>query len=184
MEDFLRVGVITSTHGIKGEVKVYPTTDSPLRFKEIENVIIKGTKGDIEAVVEEVRFFKNMAIVKFDAFDSPEEAARYRQSDIMISRENAQPLEEGEYYIADLLGCIVVADDTGDEEYKKLKEKYPEIKGAVIGKVKDVLQTGANDVYVVDTGKGELLLPVIKECIMNVDIESSEIRVRLMKGLI
>lgn len=168
MEQFLRVGVISAPHGVHGEVKVFPTTDSAKRFEEISEVIIKARTGDISCKITKVRYFNNMAIVKFDCFSTPEEARKYVGSDIFIDRKFAQPLEEGEYYIADLIGCKVVSDE-----------------GKTMGILKDVLQTGANDVYVVeDDDKKELLFPVIKECIKQVDIVNSVITVHIMKGLL
>jgi len=172
MEQFLRIGVISSTHGIKGEVKVYPTTDSPQRFKEVKDVILKAPKGDIQTKIRGVRFFKNLAIVWFECFDNPEEAAKYIGTDIYIDRKDAQPLEDGEYYIADLIGCRVNDDE-----------------GNFLGILKDVLQTGANDVYIVESEmqngqKKEILLPVIKECIKKVDIERGEITAHIMPGLL
>ena len=186
MEQFLRIGVITTSHGLKGEVKVYPTTDSPDRFLEVKRVILKTPKGDIETEITGARFFKNLAIVKFAAFDDVEQVKNLHNTDIMIYREDAQPLEEGEYYIADLIGCSVITYDS-----------FPGSQGSapyLLGTVKDVLQTGANDVYIVDVSEetqaaagdknGELLLPVIPDCIKNVDIEKGEITVHLIPGLI
>ncbi|MCF0142558.1 MAG: 16S rRNA processing protein RimM [Parasporobacterium sp.] len=177
MEQYLRIGVITTTHGLKGEVKVYPTTDSPRRFKEVKRVFLEGPKGRTETTIEGVRFFKNLAIVKFACFDSVEAANGTSGMDVLIDRADGQPLAEGEYYIADLLGCTVVSDE-----------------GETVGVLKDVLQTGANDVYVVTpakeikTAKGkvltEILIPVIPQCILNVDIEKSIVTVHLMAGLI
>ena len=175
MEQFLRIGVITSTHGIKGEVKVFPTTDSPKRFREVKDVVIKTETKEIQTEVAGARFFKNLAIVQFTCFSSPEEAAKYTGAEIYIDRKDGQPLEEGEYYIADLIGCIVKDED-----------------GNQLGTVRDVLQTGANDVYVVGCGvpdaKGmrekEILLPVIKDCIKQVDIEKGEILVHILPGLL
>ena len=168
MEQFLRVGVISSPHGVHGDVKVYPTTDSAKRFEELSEVIIKTKTGDINTEIEKVRYFNNLAIVKFNCFSTPEEARKFIGADIFIDRKFAQPLEEGEYYIADLIGCRVVSDE-----------------GKELGTLKDVLQTGANDVYIVeDENKKELLFPVIKECIKQVDIENSIITVHIMKGLL
>ena len=175
MEQFLRIGVITSTHGIKGEVKVFPTTDSPKRFREVKDVVIKTETKEIRTEVAGARFCKNLAIVQFTCFSSPEEAAKYTGAEIYIDRKDGQPLEEGEYYIADLIGCIVKGED-----------------GNQLGTVRDVLQTGANDVYVVGCGvpdaKGmrekEILLPVIKDCIKQVDIEKGEILVHILPGLL
>jgi len=166
-EQFLRIGVITTAHGLKGEVKVYPTTDSPERFKEVKRVILRTPHKDIETEITGVKFFKGLAIVKFAAFDDVEQVKGLHNTDIMIYREDAQPLEEGEYYIADLLGCSVV-DDAGRE----------------LGIIRDVLQTGANDVYIVEKKDGgELLLPVIPDCILNVDIEAGVITVHILPGL-
>ena len=172
-EALLRIGVITQPHGIKGEVKVFPTTDSPGRFLEVKHVILRGKNKDLETEILGARFFKNMAIVHFSCFQNPEDAAKFRQADVMIRREDAQPLEEGEYYIADLLGCRVFAD-----------EKTEGSEDGFLGVVEDVLQTGANDVYVVKNGKKEILIPVIKDCIKRVDIEKGEILVHLLPGLI
>ena len=182
MEEFLRIGVVTTTHGLKGEVKVYPTTDSPKRFLEVENVILKTKKGDIETKIEQVRFFKNLVIVKFEAFDNVDQVKGLSQTDVMIAREDAQPLEEGEYYIADLIGCKVIADEESRANCSNLLKN-----GNELGVVKDVLQTGANDVYVVKTyakEPGEVLLPVIPSCIKNVDIEAGIITAFIMPGLI
>lgn len=174
MEQYLRIGVLTRAHGVHGEAKVYPTTDYAERFEEVDEVIIKTLREDIKAKIESVKYFKNMAIVKFSCFNAPEEISKVAGSDILISRDQAQPLEEGEYYIADLIGCRVVADEASDS-----------LAGRELGTVKDVLQTGANDVYVVETAGGnEILFPVIADCIKNVDIENSIITVNVMKGLL
>ena len=184
MEQYLRIGVITTTHGIRGEVKVFVTTDSPERFKEVKDVILRGEKEEIKTEITGVKFSKGMAIVKFACFDTPEAAVKFRQADIMIDRKDAQPLAEGEYYIADLLGCRVCLDEESIPQLSASKKKITADENGCIGTVKDVLQTGANDVYIVDTTAGELLLPVIKDCIRNVDIEKGEIRVHLMPGLL
>ena len=174
MEEYLRIGVLTRPHGVRGEAKVDPTTDYPERFEEVSEVIIKTKKGDIRTRIDQVRYFKNLAIVKFSCFSNPEEIQGLAGADIMISRDQGQPLEEGEYYIADLLGCRVVAAEDS--------ESFP---GQELGVVQDVLQTGANDVYVVKTPSGsELLLPVIPACIRQVDIAAGLITVNLMKGLV
>ena len=157
-----------------GEVKVFPTTDYPERFEEVDEVILRTPKGEIATSIESVKYFKNLAIVKFACFQNPEEIQGYAGTDIMIRRDQAQPLEEGEYYIADLIGCRVKASDQSET-----------FAGQELGVVRDVLQTGANDVYLVETPSGgELLLPVIPSCILQVDIENSVITVNVMKGLL
>ena len=155
MEQMLRVGVITSTHGVRGEVKVFPTTDDAKRFKTLKKVILDG-REPLELSIEQVKFFKNMVILKFKGYDNINDVETWRQRDLLITRDQAVELKEDEYFITDLIGLTVV----NEEE-------------VVLGRVKDVLETGANDVYVVElTGGKELLLPAIKDCILNVDLEA------------
>ena len=167
MQDFLRVGVITSTHGLHGEVKVYPTTDLE-RFEELGYCLLDTGKGKRQLDIESVRYFKNLVILKFQGIDDINEIEKYKGHDLWIAREDAQPLEDGEYYIGDLIGMAVVLED-----------------GTDFGTVKDVIQTGANDVYVVSSREnGEVLLPAIKDCILDVDPEKNRMIIHLMKGLL
>jgi len=166
MEQMLRVGVITSTHGVRGEVKVFPTTDDAKRFKTLKKVILDG-REPLELSIEQVKFFKNMVILKFKEYDNINDVETWRQRDLLITRDQAVELKEDEYFITDLIGLTVV----NEEE-------------AVLGRVKDVLETGANDVYVVElTGGKELLLPAIKDCILNVDLEGGRMKVHVLDGL-
>lgn len=168
MEEFFRVGVISSTHGVRGEVKVYPTTDNIRRFDDLKEVILDTGKEQIPLKVTGVKYFKNMAILKFQEFNNVDQVIPYKGMDLLVTRENAIPLEEGEYYIADIIGSNVITDE-GDN----------------LGRLVDVIQTGANDVYVVksDSGK-EVLLPSIEECILDRDIENKVVKVHVMKGLL
>lgn len=167
MEQFLRVGVIANTHGLKGEVKVYPTTDDIHRFKDLKKVILKTKKGDQPLTVTSARPVKNLVVVKFEGIDSIDDVISWKGCDLMVSREDAIPLAEGEYFIADLIGCKVIGDDGRD-----------------IGVLKDVLETGANDVLIVNTHEGkELLIPWIDDCLLSVDLEKEEILVHLLEGL-
>lgn len=166
MEQMLRVGVITSTHGVRGEVKVFPTTDDAKRFKTLKKVILDG-REPLELSIEQVKFFKNMVILKFKGYDNINDVETWRQRDLLITRDQAVELKEDEYFITDLIGLTVV----NEEE-------------AVLGRVKDVLETGANDVYVVElTGGKELFLPAIKDCILNVDLEGGRMKVHVLDGL-
>ena len=168
MEDLLKVGVITTTHGVRGEVKVYPTTDDPERFLDLDYVLLDTGKELRRLDIKNVRFFKNLVILKFDGIDNINDIEKYKGSDLWIPREEAQELEEDEYYIADLLGMKVLLED-----------------GTEFGTLKDVMETGANDVYIVNSIEhGEVLLPAIKECILDVDIEAGTMTVHLMKGLL
>lgn len=167
MEDLLRVGVITTTHGVRGEVKVFPTTDDPARFKKLKKVILDDGKQKMELSIASVKFFKNLVILKFKEFDNINDVERFRQASLWVTRENAIPLEEGEYFIADLIGLSVVSDE-----------------GEELGILDDVLETGANDVYVVKKPHTQdLLLPNIPECIREVNLQEGVMTVHLMKGL-
>ena len=155
MEDMLRVGVIASTHGVKGEVKVFPTTDDAARFKQLKEVLLDTGKERLPLTIEHVKFFKNMVILKFKGYDSINDIEKYRSKDLLIFRENAVELGPDEYFITDLIGLEVMTDQ-----------------GETLGVMKDVLETGANDVYVVELESGkELLVPAIGECILDVNLE-------------
>ena len=167
MEDLLKVGVITSTHGIRGEVKVFPTTDDAKRFKKLKNVILDNGKEKIDMEIATVRFFKNMVILKFKGIDDINDVEKYKKAELYVTRENAVPLKKDEYFIADLIGIEVTSDE-----------------GEALGVIDDVLQTGANDVYVIKkTGCQDLLVPAIKSCIKEVDIENQKMIVHLLAGL-
>lgn len=168
MEDLLRVGVIANTHGIRGEVKVFPTTDEKERFKDLKKVILDMGKEQRVLEIQSVRFFKNLVILKFKGIDNINDIEMYKGKDLLVTREDAVPLEEGEYFIADLLDLDVYSDK--DEK---------------IGVLYDVMQTGANDVYVVKTEEGkEILLPAIDECILDINLEESRMTVHIMEGLL
>ncbi len=167
MEDFFRVGVFANTHGIRGEIKVYPTTDDANRFKKLKKVILRTKKEDIPLEIEGVKFFKKMVILKLKGIDNINDIERYKGSDLLIPRSDAVPLEEGEFYLADLIGLAVIEKD-----------------GRELGVVKEVLQTGANDVYVVSRpNQKELLLPAITSCILDIDVEGGRMTVCLLDGL-
>lgn len=167
MEDLLQIGVITSTHGIKGEVKVFPTTDDNMRFKKLKECFIEW-KGEILPVkAKSCKFFKNMVILKFEDMDDINEVEKYKQCKLYVDREHAVPLEKDEYFMTDLMGIQVVTED-----------------GKKLGTLREIIPTGANDVYVVAGGeKKELLLPAIKDCILKIDLGKRVMTVRLMKGM-
>lgn len=167
-EDLLQIGVITSTHGIKGEVKVFPTTDDNNRFKKLKECFIEYKNEMIPVKAKGCKFFKNMVILHFDGIDDINDVEKYKQCKLFVDREHAVPLEENEYFMTDLIDMSVVTED-----------------GTVLGTLKEIIPTGANDVYVVvDEAGKELLIPAIKECILSVDMEQRKILVHLMKGLV
>ena len=168
MEEMLRVGVITTTHGVHGEVKVYPTTDDAERFLELEEIWLDTGKERLPLKIQNVKFFKNMVILKFEGYDDINAVQAWRQKDLLVTREQAVELQEDEYFIGDLIGLHVE-----DEE------------GNALGVLRDVLETGANDVYLVSRpGEKDLMLPAIKDCIREVDLESGIMRVRVLPGLL
>lgn len=168
MEETLRVGVIASTHGVRGEVKVYPTTDDVNRFKKLKTVFLDLGTEKILLHIEGVKFFKNMAILKFKEFNNIDEIEKYKGKDLLIERTAAIPLGKDENFIVDLIGLHVVTDE-----------------GEPFGELIDVLQTGANDVYVIKHTSGkEYLFPAIKQCILDVNLEEKTMTVHIMDGLL
>ena len=166
-QEFFRVGVIVKPHGIKGEAKVYPTSQDLDRYRDLEKVSIVSEKGSFETSVQSVKYKSPFIIMKFDGIDTPEAVEKLRQYDIMVGRADAIPLEEGQHYIADLIGMKVLTDEGED-----------------LGTLKDVLETGANDVYDVVSEDGrEILIPGIDECILDIDEDKEIITVHLLKGL-
>ncbi len=167
MEQFLQVGVISSTHGIRGEVKVFPTTDDAARFKKLKKVLLDTGKERLELEVQSVKFFKQFVILKFKGIDNINDIEKYKGKSLLVPREDAVPLGDDEYYIADLIGMEVFAGN------------------ARFGVIKDVMETGANEVYIIDSDKhGEVLVPAIRQCILDVDVENKKMQIRLMDGLI
>lgn len=167
MEDFLKVGTITTTHGVRGEVKVYPTTDDPERFLDLKRVLVDTGKEMVPLTIKGVKFFKNLVILKFSEIDNINDVINYKGMDLLIPRDEGVELDEDEYYIADLIGMEVYLED-----------------GTLYGTLKDVMETGANDVYIVKKESGgEILLPAIHECILDVNPEEGKMTVHLMKGL-
>lgn len=167
MDDLIKVGIITNTHGLRGEVKVFPTTDDKQRFLDLEEVILDTGKEKKQLTIERVRFFKNMVILKFKGMDNIDDVQRLRQAGLLVTRDQAVPLGDNEYFIADLIGLAAVSDE-----------------GEALGKIADVLQSAANDVYVVrKSGVEDLLVPAIRECVRQVDIENGQITLHLLTGL-
>lgn len=168
MEDMLQVGVITQTHGVRGEVKVFPTTDDVNRFKKLKQVILDTGKETMPLEIQSVKFFKQFVILKFKGIDNINDIEKYKRCSLYVTREHAVPLEEDEYFIADMIGMEVCTED-----------------GNIFGTLKDVIETGANDVYVIENAEhGEVPVPAIKECIRSVDIEKGQMMIHLMDGLI
>lgn len=168
MEKQLQVGVISSTHGVRGEVKVFPTTDDVTRFKQLKKVYLDTGREMLPLEIQNVKFFKQFAILKFKGIDNINDIEKYRGRSLWIDREDAVDLDEDEYFIADMIGMKVYTED-----------------GVLFGTLLDVMETGANDVYIVDSeNHGEVLLPAIKECILDVDMDEERMTIHLMEGLV
>ncbi len=168
MEEVLQVGVITTTHGVRGEVKIFPTTDDVNRFKKLKEVILDTGREKIILEIEGVKFFKQMVILKFKGIDTLDDVAKYRQAGLYVTRSNAVKLDRDEYFIADLIGVEVY--DESDQ---------------LIGVLEDVITTGANDVYTIRTTDGrELLLPAIKQCVLGVDVQGRRMKAHVLEGLL
>jgi len=166
-QNYFQVGSITSTHGLKGEVKVFPNTEDPNRFKKLKQVLLEEKNGYTTLNIRSVKFFKNMVILGFKEFTDINQVESLRGKKLFVSRENAIRLDKDEYYIPDLIGINVF-----DDEDNKL------------GTLKDVLETGANDVYIITLEDGkELLVPAIKDCILDVNTEEEFMKIHLLDGL-
>ena len=168
MNNILQVGAVTSTHGLAGEVKVFPTTDDPKRFKKLKQVLLDTGKDMLPLGVEHVIFFKNMVILKFKGYDRIEDIMGFKGKNLYVTRENAVRLKKDEYFIADLIGMKVYTEDE-----------------AYLGELTEVITTGANDVYTVRMENGkDVLIPAIGQCILNVDVEHETMQVHLLEGLL
>ena len=164
---YLEIGQIVNTFGIKGQVKVVPFTDDINRFEELKKVYIVTRTSRKEVEIEDVKYHKNMVLLKFKDLNKIEDVEIFKSCYLEINREDGKKLEEGEYYIVDLLGLDVFSDE-----------------GRHLGKLEDIYNTGSNDIYVVKDELGkQLLLPAIKEVIKEVNLENKKIVVHLLDGL-
>lgn len=169
MTERFQIGAVIKTHGVRGEMKVFPMTDDVNRFRKLSEIIVQKKSGAEETLeVASARFFKNLVILKLKGINTLEEAEGYRGSALFVTRENAVPLEENEYYIADLIGLAVLLDT-----------------GEALGELSDVLSTGANDVYEVTGESGKkYLIPAIRDCIVQVNIEEGFMMIHPLPGLL
>ena len=164
----LEIGQIVNTFGIKGMVKVKPFTDDIRRFDELKTVYVEKNNNQTEYKIEEVKYHKDMVLIKFKGIDEVEQAETLRNSYLTVSRDSVEKLEEGRYYIVDLLGLEVYTDEQ-----------------VLLGTLEDIFNTGSNDIYVVKDKQGkQILLPAIQDVIKQIDIENKKIIVHLLPGLI
>lgn len=167
-QEYFEIGQIVNHFGIKGMVKVNPFTDDISKFEELKTILLEQNKKLTEIQIEEVKYSKNQVLLKLKGIDTVEEAEKYRGCYLKIARKDAKKLPKDTYFIADLIGSTVYTEE-----------------GVLLGKVQDIYNSGASDIYVVkdDNGK-QILLPAINEVIKDIDIEQEKITVHLIKGLI
>ena len=167
-EDLINIGKIVGTYGYQGMVRIMPLTDFPERFTKLKTVILWQNGKGSKVVVETARSHKESYLLKLQGIDSLETAKDYRNALLKIDESQLYPLPAGHYYHFQLQGLSV----------------YDEEKG-LLGELTEVLETGANDVYVVQSPEyGEILLPAIKDVIREVNLEAKTMRVKLLPGLI
>ena len=168
MEEYLRVGVISNTHGVRGEVKIFSTTDDIRRFKKLKQCVIDTGREKIPVEVESCKFFKQTPILKFKTIDQLNDVERFKGKDLLVHRDHAVKLQKNEFFIVDLVGLKVESDD-----------------GMDLGVLTDVLQTGANDVFVAKMPDGnEVLIPYIDQCVPEIHPETGKVVVHLLPGLL
>lgn len=168
MQEFLEIGQIVNTFGIKGMVKIKPFTDDITRFDDLKKVYVQTNKIKKQYEIEDVKYHKDMVLIKFKGIDKIEEAELLRNSYLKVDRKDEPELEEGTYYIVDLLGLDVYSD-----------------KGELLGKLDDIFNNGSTDIYVVKNELGkQLLLPAISDVIKEINLEEKKIVVHILKGLI
>ena len=168
MQEYLEIGQIVNTFGVKGMVKVNPFTDDITRFDKLKKVYICKKASMVEVEIEEVKYHKNMVLLKIKGINDMNQAEKCKGLYLKIHRKDAIKLPKDTYFIADLLGLEVYTDE-----------------GVLLGKVDDIYNTGSNDIYVVkdDLGK-QILLPGTKEVLKEISLEKEKIVVHLIKGLI
>jgi len=167
MLEYLSIGQIINTHGLRGAVKVYPLTDDISRFEKLKEVYVEENDGLVKYKVESVKFLSSTVSVKLKGVDSEEAANKLRGSYIKVDRKSAVKLPKDTYFICDLIDL----------------EVYDE-KGLLLGTVKDVLQTGSNDVYVIQSSGKDILIPALKDIVKKIDLENKKILVEMPEGLI
>jgi len=167
---YMEIGTIVNTHGVKGEFKVIPSTDDVTRYELLDNVLVEVGDELIEFPIESVRYFKQFVLLKLKGIDDMTKAERFKTYVLKIPRELALPLDDNEYYIGDLYNMKVVTEDGED-----------------LGEIVDILFTAANDVYVVkdssSSSSKEILIPAIKDCIKDVNLKENIMTVHLLEGL-
>lgn len=168
MDNLLEIGQIVNSYGIKGFLKVVPFTDNVKRFDDLKTIYIEKNKKLSEMEIEEVKYHKNLVLLKLKGIDDINDTLEFKNCYIKIDRKDAVKLPEDTYFIVDLIDMEVATDE-----------------GKILGKIVDVFPTGSNDVYVVKDELGkQALLPAIRDVIKSVDVQNKKMVVHLIEGLI
>lgn len=168
MVEYLKIGQIINTHGVQGEVKVFPLTDDIKRFGRLKHIYMKQAGKYKSYSIENVKYFKNLVILKLEGIDDMNEALKLRDSYLLVDRDNAVKLSSDTYFIADLVGMEVYT-----------------LEGESLGIIINVFSTGSNDVYEIKKHDGKLILiPAIKDVVKEVDVEKRSMRIELLEGLL
>lgn len=167
-QEYFEIGQIVNHFGIKGMVKVNPFTDDISQFEKLKSILLVKDGKLSEVEIEETKYSKNQVLLKLKGIDTVEEAEKYRGCYLKIARSNSKKLPKDTYFIADLLRLTVYTDEN-----------------ILLGKVEDIYNSGANDIYVIKSEDGkQILLPGTKEVIKQIDLEQERITVHIIKGLI
>lgn len=168
MQEYFEIGKIANTHGLKGELKVVPLTDNPERYNDLKSIYIEKDNQLVEYNISGLKFFKGFVIIKLKEVDDIGTAESLKGLFIKIDRKNAIKLPRGSFFICDLMLCEIFDEN-----------------GSLLGKMKDILKTGSNDVYTVQREDGkELLIPALKSVVKDISIENKRIVVSLPEGLL
>ncbi|MFA7572379.1 MAG: ribosome maturation factor RimM [Lutispora sp.] len=167
MLEYISVGQIVNTHGLRGEVKVYPLTDNIERFEQLNLVYVEEDTNLISLDISDIKYLKNMVIIKFKDIDDVQAAEKLRNKYIKVHRKDTVKLPEDTFLICDLIGFQVLTED-----------------GETLGKVVEVIETGSNDVFVVKSEAKEILIPGLKSIFKKVDMENEKMIVELPEGLV
>lgn len=167
MIEYLEIGKIINTHGVKGEVKVLPLTDDARRYDKLKSVLIEEKGLSIKYDIEQVRYNKGFILLKLVGVENMEQAEQLRNHVLKVHRKDAVKLPEGSYFICDIIGLQVI-----------------DIEGKEIGEIADVLKTGSNDVYVIKKEEKEILVPALKTVVKEIDLDAGRMIVDLPEGIL
>ncbi|KNF08786.1 ribosome maturation factor RimM [Gottschalkia purinilytica] len=165
MDNYIQVGKIVNTHGVKGDIKILPLTDDMTRFEKLKSVFVGEEKLEIE--ISKVWYNKGFVMLRFKGYDDINKVIKFKDLLLYIDKKDAVDLPKDSYFIYEIIGIKVY---TSEGEY--------------LGEIKDVLQPGANDVYVVKEGSNEYLIPAIKDVVKSIDIDEKKMIIELLEGLI